>query len=416
MRSELQTVLVVALVLVAGCNVLSPAATRTASEDTDTPKDVPASTTAQNPTTEKRATTSTSTPTSTPSPTPTYTPAGDLQPFSSMKTLPPNVSAGKSTSGQTLVEAHIEKVRATGFEFQATLNNEPGYFSLHVRNDTHRAVGLVREISPEGGAHVRAYVDDNVSAINNLTTGNISYFHGEPPGRERALIVTELTTWLSYLYLEPVDWKPVGVTTSSGEKRVVLKTAEFNETVASQANLSPIEEDNVQAVEGRMKMDKQGRIRNASITYKLEGEDGETQEVAVQFTVDVGISQVSKPSWLSAPPHLQDKSVTEDNKLIALEHAGGTAIKAGTEIKVGPRYGREFGTATLNESVSQGDTIYLYKTKDGENTTIHVQVNEKPTLNDNATAFSGRLVTVRGSLGKLRFQTAVRIPQDEESS
>ena len=107
---------------------------------------------------------------------------------------------------------------------------------------------------------------------------------------------------------------------------------------------------------------------------------------------------LSEPGWLSDAPRVELETAAQD-RLLALDHTGGPAVESGTDLTV-TAGGERLGTVALPSAVEPGEAVYVYRTGDGS---LEVSVGERPTIPDDATAFTGD-VLVTGTQGRVTFR------------
>ncbi|MFC7194960.1 hypothetical protein ACFQL4_10335 [Halosimplex aquaticum] len=154
-----------------------------------------------------------------------------------------------------------------------------------------------------------------------------------------------------------------------------------------------------------MEVTPDGLVRALNVTLGLKSTSGESYTQTVSYTaVDLEPGSLAQPKWFSKAPHLS-ASTEAENELLVVEHTGGPTIEAGTNLTVGGGFS-SLGNVSADQPIAEGDTLYVYATGEGLDRTPHLSVNERPTLPENATAFSGR-IGIRGSQGDATFQAGV---------
>jgi len=108
-------------------------------------------------------------------------------------------------------------------------------------------------------------------------------------------------------------------------------------------------------------------------------------------------------------------SVESDDRLLAYEYTGDQSLEAGTTLAIGTgTSGFDVETAanvTLEQSVTPGETVYVYRTGDGEDATYTAAVGERPSVPDDAVAFS-EVVTVTVRIGDTELEAGASTRDD----
>jgi hypothetical protein len=118
----------------------------------------------------------------------------------------------------------------------------------------------------------------------------------------------------------------------------------------------------VDSFEGRLIVTETGRIQRLSVTAT---EDGETMTYHYQLREE-SVESVSKPDWMAdVPPGAavqpQLSFDVADDSYLVLEHTGGDTVPSETAVTI--ESNETTDTARLDESLSAGETRYLYFSK-----------------------------------------------------
>lgn len=419
MNRTFVTLAVVALVALSGCSLIggggstaTPAETP-GSDGTPTPTETPTSTPDETPTPWSTAT-PTAEPTATPTPTATEsTPVGDLEPVSAMSSLPPGVEDGTVTNVTALAAANQERLTAGGHDLDMTIENSTreGAGRFRIANDTEAT--LVRLTEAEGAAgstDLSTYYDSEEAGILNRTSGEVSYGNGPTTARSGAQFISGIAYLLPRAYVAAPDWETAGSrTTDSGEERLVLQADTLRPESERGSQIGGVSGTNeeVQSVDARLEVTPDGLVRTLTVSLDLERTDGETYTQTLSYTAeDLESGSLDRPTWLSEAPQLQ-ASADADDRLLVVEHTGGPTIEAGTNLTVGGGF-RPIGNVSADQPISDGDTLYVYATGEDFDRTPALSVNERPTLPENATAFSGQ-TQLSGSQGDYEFAAGVEV-------
>lgn len=405
MDRRLAAITVTALVLLSGCPVLlgtDDATVTPAPEVSPNGTDGPPLGT-ESPTPDVTVGTPSPTPESTPTPTPTVTPTptSGLDPLSTMD-LPPGVTES-GVDVPTLLAAHRDRLATNASRTRYTIvDSTNANLAVLIRNDSSAI--LTRADGADAAGFLEVYLSPTELGTRNTTSGEVLYGRGPLPTRE--LVRPPLVTIrrLPTGYVRSVGWEPVGVTTGDdGRRRAVLEPTR----VVPKPAVATTEIAETDDVDGRMLVTSDGRITALRLKFTAERANGSADTHGIDYTNDrYGTASVERPDWLSAPPNLRPSNRVEDY-LLAFEHTAGATIPAGTQLNVTSGFSR-VGAPTVERAVEPGDTLYVYKTGEGTNETVHVTVGERPTLTANVTAFSGT-VTVEGWAGDYQFQSAIDV-------
>jgi len=426
MRQKLAAVAVVALVVLAGCSGGGGSSTPTAGESTptetpagmDTPTatqsgEMPTNGTAAGTPTPTAGQTPTATPTDTDTPTPTPgdsgTPSGNLEPVSSMSPLPRGVTEQTVTNTTALFEAQSAALMSSGFEYDMRLYNttQPDA-SIRIANDTK---ATYMDFGLEQGLSQEYYVGPTEAGIYNSSTGRIAYGRGPTQVRTTAGFVSAIIGLYPRGFVASLDWETQGVyTTDGGEQRLVLESTSFNETGTAGIFAPSLvgDSETLQRAAGRIEVTSEGVVRYGNVTATVT-QNGQTYTKGLEFTIGAFDSgSITKPDWLQNSPE-PSLSVESSDRLLVYEYAGDESLSAGSNLTIGSDgFGSLAANLTLSESVSPGETVYISKTGARSDASYNVSVGERPTLPDEATAFSGVVVvTVRVGVYELAVGTQV---------
>ena len=415
--SVLTVALVATLVALSGCNVLagdgptaSTAPTVTAERTDGTSDGTPDVTATFTPDGPDGTTTSTpdgpdgtpipartSASTAVPTPTLTATQTMGLDPLSAMD-LPPGVTAS-AVDVETLLGDHRKRLAAASHRARYTVvRTDQTDEEVLIVDD---ASALSVRIDDRGTAgFLEFYADERELASRNTTADEVMSGTGPLPTREFVLSLLDSVRETPGEYVALAEWEPVGVVTADGRPRAVL------EPIGLAAADEP-PNGTVTDVSGRLLVTDDGRITSLTLRITVEGTNGSTAIRGIDYATDrYGTAIVERPAWVSAPPTLRPR-VGDGGRLLRYEHTGGVTIPAGTQVNVTSGVAR-VGAATVQEPVEPGDAVYVYRTADGAEERVHVTVGERPTLPENATAFTG-VVTLEGWAGDYQFQSAVDV-------
>ncbi|WP_167837334.1 hypothetical protein [Halosimplex halophilum] len=232
--------------------------------------------------------------------------------------------------------------------------------------------------------------------------GKTWYLDGPTDLRDSAKSIAGYSRQTISNHLEDATWEPVGVRPTDEGDRVVLNATGLATDTALGTDGDPVD------VRGIVDVTGDGRIVNGTITYTVDY-GGETDTRTVTFGTERASGDfVSKPNWVSDPPQVTAE-VTGGDRLVELSLTGGPAVDAGTRLSVNDSdWPGTLGTVTLDERLDPGETAYIYRTGESDAAAFHVSVGERPTLPENATAFTED-VYVHGREGEFIFQAGARV-------
>ena len=111
-----------------------------------------------------------------------------------------------------------------------------------------------------------------------------------------------------------------------------------------------------------------GVVHEADATLTVETGSGDRKEFVLEHSIDAyGDASVAKPSWTDAAPRVNGSFVANATA-VELENVGSATVFDHT---VGVA-GNVTGSTSVNESFAPGDTRYVYVTTSGNRTTVHV--------------------------------------------
>jgi hypothetical protein len=319
-----------------------------------------------------------------------------------MESLPPGVSTDGITDEQALFAAHRDGVTSAGTSFRVDVRNATETLVTvdRVNDTTARRIDL----RSRTGAGLSYYFADPVYATYNHTDDSVGYARGDVPLAGDAILIDIAITGLGTSWLRAVEWESAGVESVAGEQRLVLNGSGLDRSEARSGGtlLPPLVDDgdSIQSVDARMTVTGDGLIRHANVTVTGET-NGTAARTTLVLSTESSAGDVSEPSWLADAPRVE-LDADADGRLLAVDHTGGPAVDAGTELSV-TADGDPVGNVTLPTSVETGDTVYVHRTV-GEG--LAVSVNDRPTVPDGVTAFSGQ-VLVTGSQGQITFRAGV---------
>ncbi|WP_459191744.1 hypothetical protein [Halosimplex sp. J119] len=299
---------------------------------------------------------------------------------------------------ETLTDTFEDRLSEVPHRIDLTVENSTGtLLAHHGKNDSDASLTTVYAGTP---SETTVWVGPNEAGI--LRNGKTWYLNDRAELRDITKYFADSPEGTISNHVEAVSWEPIGVRPTDEGERVVL-------------NASSLDTDNVpgtqgdpDGVRGTIDVASDGRIVNGTITYTVDyGDETDTRTVTIRTEKASG-DIVSKPDWVSDPPQMT-ADATDGDRLIELSSTDGPAIEAGTQLSINDTdWDGRLGNVTLDERVGPGENVYIYRTEENGTATFHASVGERPTLPQNATAFTED-VTVRGRVDQYIFQAGVEI-------
>lgn len=254
-RATLGSVLVVLLLLTAGCNGGSPNTT---------------------------APPSTTTPGGTTTPTGTTTTPGDAFPEGYSQ-------SGITGDAATLIDGHYATLNDTSYTADYLVNRQGQAEQGTYRVDHAAGAAYARQV-PSGQPAVEAYTATRGETVyqTTLRPGNVSYQQGS---LSFAAFHSRSRPALAIQSFEFVNWTYDGTTTENGTELLVYTVTGID--TSERANIDPARISNLS---GRMAVTRDGRI--VEFRWSATVDDGSS--VVYEYSLsEVGGTTVSEPGWLS---------------------------------------------------------------------------------------------------------------------
>lgn len=405
------------VVLLAGCSGLISGNGPTTREPTATAPATPATGEGGTATSTPVAGTSTSRPTVTPSPVATTSPTPEIESLSATPTVPPNldpVSAvppppgldGRNLSDpQALLESHNETLRGKTYRVVRRWNDTSGAHGGTVIRTGDDAL-FVTFWRPATNESTDYYFGEEGIAIRYYSSGRILYGSGASNVGYIAAMSSAFLYRVTPRYIEGYEWRAVGSRTVDGEDQVVFVTngsysTENGSAQTDSGSVSP-------GVRGVMVVSSDGVIRNVHLTSREQSSELTANVIIKHRLTGLGETSVSHPDWFDRIPRI-NASLTEENRLLVVNHTGGAPIESETTLTVSSS---SRTNVTLDRRVTAGDTVYFYRTGTGTDRSLETSINDRPTLTDAAVPFSGHVI-VRGNQSSVLFETGVEVESTE---
>jgi hypothetical protein len=355
MTGRFATVLVVALVVLAGCSG-GPATSSTVGESDETTPDAGESgeaTTAAND-------------------------GGDRNRVTVPSELrPPGANARGITAPRTLLRGHLSAMRNVSTESTVSFTSLSGNATPTVEYDVSRTadgdyVSSRRTVGNGTPVGEDVYVTGEVVTVQSVGANETTYKYAKGPTRTR-LQYGEPSNPLpsvALLYFSVSSgMKATDFATVNGQKTVRYDEAGVNQSQFRQFRSAlGVPNGTVTDFSFTAYVSANGVLQDAEATLDVETGAGEVRSFTLDHRVEsYGDAVVSEPSWVTGVPQLNG-SVVRNGTAVRLENDGERTL---FEHTVGVQ-GNVTSSVDVNESIAPGDARYLYVTGSGNDTTLQV--------------------------------------------
>ncbi|MFB6228842.1 MAG: hypothetical protein ABEH88_09835 [Halobacteriales archaeon] len=315
---------------------------------------------------------------------------------------PPGVGDGEVNS-TAISAAHNSLLRGSSFQVNVSVEGGENPIAFTLSNGTSAARIDIREADGDGVA--RFYVSpDYVTRFNNTQSPPKTYSYGST-GTQFRVAFTYAILLRAYpsQQLNLGTFEENGTVTRNGEELTRLSATGINQTAVEESGA--FSNANLTDMSGEVLVRSDGLVREMNLQQSFE--NGQTQNLSFSLT-GLGSTSADAPGWIGEAPRLEG-SLSANGTVMELAHTGGPEIPAGTNLTLSS------GTlaptnVTLPESVSSGDSVYVYAIGDVVNPTVEVSVNDPPSPSD-AIDLSQYSPQVSGTLGEVRF--VIGVPSED---
>jgi len=323
---------------------------------------------------------------------------------------PPGVNDDGTVNTSAIEAAHYSVIQGSSFRIEVTREGGPNPFSFTLYNGS----GSARiDLEPLDDDHLSQFYIGGSDVITRLNTSESPpkvYSYGSTSPQTGVVFTYAI---LSLVYpsnqLNIGTFEADGTVTRDGEELTRLSATGINETAAERNQFSSAE-GTITGLSGEVLVSSDGLVREMTLEQTFDS--GETRSITFTLT-GFGSTTAEEPDWIDEAPKLEG-SLSGDGTVLELSHTGGPEIPADTTLTLesgGLGGGLPPSNATLPESVSSGDTVYVYATGSTSDPSVEVSVNEEPSTSD-AIDLSQFSPQVSGTLGEVRF--AIGVPDDGE--
>jgi hypothetical protein len=317
--------------------------------------------------------------------------------------VPPGVGAD-GINGTAIRAAHYSVIQNTSFRVDVTEEGGSNPVSFTLQNGTEAARLDIEQV--DGDAASRFYITEGfLTRFNSSQSPPKTYSYGST-SEQFGVVFAYAIFFGAYpgQQLNVGIFEEDGTVTRDGEELTRLSVTGVNETAVQQGGFTS-GDATLTDMSGEVLVRSDGLVREMSLEQSFD--DGPTQ--SVEFTLsDLGSTSADDPDWIDEAPRMEG-SLSGDGTVLELAHTGGPDVPADTTLTLasgGFGGGLTPTNVTLPESVSEGDSVYVYVTGSATNPTVEVSVNDEPTSQE-AIDLSQLSPQVSGTLGEVRFVIGV---------
>ena len=290
---------------------------------------------------------------------------------------PPGASARGIANPRTLLRAHANALANLSTEstiaYTSLAPNATGSVEYEVvRTASGEYVSSRRSVGNGTPVGEDVYAAGDAVTIRSVEANDTSYRYAKGPTRTAFQYrqPSDPLPSVSLLYFSlSSGMKATDFTTVNGQKTVRYDATGINDTRFQQfRGALGVPNGTVEDFSFTAYVSPNGVVQDAEATLDVETGAGETESFTLDHRVDsYGDASVSRPSWVASVPQLNG-SVVQNGTAVRLENEGeGTLF----EHTVGVQ-GNVTTSTDVNESIAPGDDRYLYVTGSGNDTTLQV--------------------------------------------
>jgi hypothetical protein len=324
---------------------------------------------------------------------------------------PPGVNADGSVNTSALQAAHYTVLQGSSFRADVTEEGGPDPITFTLYNGTSAARLDIEQAAGDGTLEL--YLSENViTSFNGSESPPKTYSYGSTSEQFGAVFAYAI---LFRLYpgqqLDVGTFEEDGTVTRDGEELTRLSATGVNETAVEEGQFGA---DNATLTDmsGELLVRSDGLVRETSLDLSFD--DGRSQTLSFALS-GLDDTTADEPDWIDEAPRLEG-SLSIDGTVMELSHAGGPEIPADTTLTLasgGFGGGLTPTNVTLPESVSEGDSVYVYATGNATDPGVEVSVNDEPAPDD-AIDLTELSPQVSGTLDEVRF--VIGVPDEESDS
>ncbi len=326
---------------------------------------------------------------------------------------PPGVNDNGTVNTSAIGVAHYSVLQNSSFQVDVSEEGGEDPVTFTLRNGT----GAIRiDIDESGGDGVsQFYISENViTNFNNTETPPKTYSYGSTSAQ-----FTATFTYAILLGVYPGQQLNVGIfetdgtVTQDGEELTRLSVTGVNDTAVEEGGFFS-GDATLTDMSGEILVRSDGLVREMSLRQTFDS--GQTKNLSFTLS-NLGSTSADEPDWIDEAPKLEG-SLSQNGTVMELAHTGGPEVPADTTLTLasgGFGGGLAPTNVTLPESVSEGDSVYVYATGEPFNPTVEVSVNDEPSPTG-ALNLSQYSPQVSGTLGEVRFAIGVPDDEDEETT
>ncbi|GAA0655573.1 DUF7537 family lipoprotein [Salarchaeum japonicum] len=306
-----------------------------------------------------------------------------------------NASASGLTNASALIEAHIDALNDTAYAFELDATNTGGDTETRTRfaGATDGDDTVFRQNTTGSALELYASGDYALQRQSSGDTTRYQVLQG-PIAAQQASSMTTVQQLVLATYLGAGDYAVTGTTTSDGTEYVELRATGVNESSSTA--------ENVESFEATLLVTQDGRIDEFTGTVRAN-QSGTTTTTEFSYGVtDVGSADPSAPAWAADIPQVT-ASVADGGNALVVENTGGSAVAANTSLTLMTDAG--YADVTFAAELAPGETAYVAATEGDGGLTATV-TRDAPADGGFDFASANRVV-LTGQAGSVVFQLVV---------
>ena len=296
----------------------------------------------------------------------------------------PGVSNGTLSNASALVAANQKAVTTNGAILQ--VNQSSDRMTIAAR------LVIGADFSTYSLSGTGSAGDDTSTAIDQWSNETTQIIRTSSDGQTNYQVLAGHDDRLTIL-------SPVTQFLSAGDFEVANDSSSDGTVVLTADNVSAASTSmpDAESFDGRLVVNESGQIQNLSVTVTRSGE-------TVSYSYELrqaGVESVAKPDWIDdVPPgatvQAQLTVNVENDSYLTLEHAEGDTVPNATTVRV--ESNGTTATVSLNDSLSAGDTRYLFFDASSQQLRVTADRPEQSTISPVTSPASVRIVTEGGAV------------------
>lgn len=338
--------------------------------------------------------------------------------------VPPGANERSIVNARQLVQAHSGALGNVSHRSETTYTN--------LGADDASEVEYVLEAGSDGYASNRTttangsvsseavYYADDVVRIRDHSDGETTFRYATGPTRTSLQYTRpQRPVGQVFLFYEGMvgSLQATDFATINDQKVVKYQSTGMNESRFEQVRGAlGVPNATLEDVSIELFVDRNGVIHDLDASMTVTTGDGEEETFGLTHRLrGWEATTPSAPSWVDAVPALAG-SVSEEGRLVELENTGSESISNYTAGVAG----NVSADTTVNRTLAPGETAFLYVTTDGNETMLHVR-DERPDVPSDAASLPQRTTvrvfvqtdTAQVSIGMTTQNSSVRQPIEQ---